>query len=452
MKNLPFNQSTTILTTAAFVGIGIYLLSFDWIGIDGFWFYRGSAIMATGVIAFTFMTLCMVSVIRSKTIENHLHGLDKAYHLHKWAAILAFICATTHWFAERGIKLLATSGLVNFPPRVKTPAPDPQITTEWWGLIDQLTPFAKAFGEYGFYILIAFILCALLSMIPYSIFQKIHRYIAIFYIFIAFHSVILMPTDWWSTPAAYLITALSIVGIYCAACSLLRIYQRKNKIQLSVESIKQTQAGVIDLTLQLKHTDQFKYKAGQFVFIDFSPVEGAHPFSIASATSENISFSIKPTGDFTKKILKLVHTGQTLSIEGPYGEFDFESPQPNQVWIAGGIGISPFISQLQALIKNPNHGKKINFWYSAVTEEDHLFPSQLDELCKKANVKLHRVISTLDGRLNAEKIKTKIGQDQIQNSSFWFCGPQNFGESLKNSLYCLGVKKINFHFELFNFR
>ncbi|MGL4666781.1 MAG: ferredoxin reductase family protein, partial [Saezia sp.] len=402
-KNLSITQTTLWVSIATLAGLLIYALSFEWIGIEGFWSYRGGAVMATGVVAFTLMTLCMVTSIRSKAIEKHFHGLDKMYHLHKWTAIFSFTWVVLHWCAERGIKLIAQSQLVTFPPKIRGSAPDPDTLPAWWNMIEQFETPAKIFGEYGFYVLIIFVLLALLSMIPYSFFQKLHRFIATLYLLFAFHSIFLMPQAWWSTPTAYLMIALSIVGTYGAVTSLFRTYQKRNRYEATVEAMHTTDTGVIDLTLKLDNDKHFDYKAGQFVFIDFSPIEGAHPFSIGAATPSTLRFAIKPSGDFTKKMVDLIHTGQTVSVEGPYGDFDFTNPQPNQIWVAGGIGIAPFISQLQALAQKPKHSQKIDFWYSTMTEEENNFPTQLEELCNKANVTLHRVISNKDGYLNADK-------------------------------------------------
>lgn len=446
-KNLLSSQTALWISIATFAGLLIYILSFDWMSPTGFWEYRRTTTMGTGVIAFALMSLCMITAIRSKKLEKYWNGLDKMFHLHKWSAIFAFTWTIIHWVTERGVKLLAQSQLVEFPPKVKP------VHAESAGFsLQSLEEPAKIFGEYSFYILIAFILCALLSKIPYSIFQKMHRFIAVLYILFAFHSIVLMPQTWWSTPAAYLIVALAIMGTYGAISSLFKTHRKKHSHQATVESIQTTETGIIDLTLKMNDDKPFQYESGQFAFIDFTPVEGPHPFTIAAVTPDGLRFAIKPSGDFTGKMTDLVQTGQTVVVEGPYGNFDFETAQPRQIWVAGGIGIAPFISQLQALAQKPEHNQSIDFWYSTVTEEENNFPETLEELCEKANVKLHRVVTNKNGYLDATKITQKIGDDQLQQSSVWFCGPQKFGSSLKAALTRLGLAKNNFHNELFCFR
>jgi len=451
-KNWHSNQTWLWISIAIFAGLLIYALSFEWLSLSGFWSYRRGFVMFSGVVPFALMTLCMLTAIRSTVLEKYFHGLDKMYHLHKWAAIFAFVGVIIHWFAEKGIKLLAISELVAFPPREKPPVPDVDTLSVWWGYIQQFETPAKIFGELGFYVLIAFVLCALLSKIPYRIFQKMHRFIAVLYLFIVFHAIFLMPMAWWSTPAAYLIIALSVIGTFGAISSLLRTYNKKHRHDATVESIRETNTGLIDLTLKLKNGRNFEFKPGQFIFIDFAPLEAQHPFTIAAATANTLRFAIKPSGDFTNKMAELIHAGQTVSVEGPYGDFDFKSTQPHQIWIAGGIGIAPFIAQLQVLAKKPDPSKQIDFWYSTVTEEENNFPPQLDELCAKANVTLHRVITSKDGYLDAAKIIHEVGHDQLQQSSVWFCGPQKFGTNLKAALTQSGLAKNNFQNELFNFR
>ena len=52
-------------------------------------------------------------------------------------------------------------------------------------------------------------------------------------------------------------------------------------------------------------------------------------------------FSIKGLGDYTRRLPKQLFPGQMVTVEGPYGRFDFRGDCPRQLWLAGGIGITP---------------------------------------------------------------------------------------------------------------
>ncbi len=58
--------------------------------------------------------------------------------------------------------------------------------------------------------------------------------------------------------------------------------------------------------------------------------------------------------------------GSAMQIEGPYGCFDL--PQSldgrEQIWIAGGIGVTPFLAWLEALQARPEQAPDVDFYYS----------------------------------------------------------------------------------------
>ena len=95
-------------------------------------------------------------------------------------------------------------------------------------------------------------------------------------------------------------------------------------------------------------------RAGQFAyvrFLDAVPGPEEHPFTISSAPTERVvSFSAKHLGDFTAGLTK-VQPGARVAIDGPYGTFRLDRARPGRpiVMIAGGIGVTPFLSMLDTL-------------------------------------------------------------------------------------------------------
>lgn len=50
---------------------------------------------------------------------------------------------------------------------------------------------------------------------------------------------------------------------------------------------------------------------------------------------------VKALGDHTDRLHETLKIGQNVKIEGPYGCFTFDDHYPEQIWIGGGIGITP---------------------------------------------------------------------------------------------------------------
>jgi predicted ferric reductase len=89
--------------------------------------------------------------------------------------------------------------------------------------------------------------------------------------------------------------------------------------------------------------------AGQFCyfrFLDGFPGSEEHPFTVASAPSEReIAFCAKAVGDFTAALSRVV-PGAPVAVTGPYGVFTLDRAPSDAplVFVAGGIGITPFLS------------------------------------------------------------------------------------------------------------
>jgi ferredoxin-NADP reductase len=96
-----------------------------------------------------------------------------------------------------------------------------------------------------------------------------------------------------------------------------------------------------------------EFQAGQFVYATFHQSEiprEPHPFTIASAPGgDHLRIVVKRFGDFTSSMMSL-RPGCAVWLEGPFGRFCLEGDPVNaQTWIAGGIGITPFLSWARSL-------------------------------------------------------------------------------------------------------
>lgn len=105
-----------------------------------------------------------------------------------------------------------------------------------------------------------------------------------------------------------------------------------------------------------------------------------HPFTISSSSSaEWLSVSIKTVGDFTEKI-GTTKPGDYALIDAPYGRFSFlEFPAQKYLFIAGGIGITPFMSMLRFICDNRISREVLLLWGNR-TERDIAFQDELDEM------------------------------------------------------------------------
>lgn len=398
----------------------------------------------SGALALGWMGFTMLLALRPAWLEKALGGLDKLYATHKWAGIGSVLLVATHWLLILSPRTLMSWGWIETMAR-KNHGSRPEGQS--------LTGLAKEMGEWAAWTMIVIGIVALLRFIPYNWFRKLHKAFPVAFLIGAFHSIVLVPDELKATPFGALIYVASIAGSLIAIMSLTGMIGRSQRHRGKIASSAVTEAGVLDLEIS-PDPSWPGHQAGQFALLTFEAKEGAHPFSIVSSWQRGaqLRFAIKPLGDYTRALPRRIKAGDTVVIEGPFGRFDFgeigESHE-RQVWVAGGIGIAPFIARLETLAATGGAHGRVHFFYSARTVRDATFPTGLEDLCWRAGVELH---------LRVDEKDAPFGNDEITSfvrgaKGVWFCGPSAWAKSLQRALQRNAGLPVNrFHSEYFEFR
>jgi len=305
-------------------------------------------------------------------------------------------------------------------------------------------------GEWGLYLLLVLVALALWRRFPYRYFLKTHRLMAPLYLALVFHGVVLMDAAYWSAPIGALMVLLMAGGSAAAITSLFgRIGQARRAVGRIEAITKYDENMVLDVVIQLE-TAWTGHHAGQFAFVDFGGVEGAHPFTISSSWHRDgrLSFTIKGLGDYTRALPDQLFVGQSVTVEGPYGRFDFGGGRKHQIWIGGGIGITPFIARLQALADD-GQGASVDLIYSTNAPSEP-FIGNIRRLAERTGVRFHLIVPPRDGILTFERLTTMV--PAWKDADVWFCGPLGFGRAIREAMTARGFPAANFHQELFDMR
>lgn len=417
-----------------------------WIGNSDYFVWRSAFTNWTGVLGMAVMSLGMILAVRPVSLEPRLGGLDKMYRLHKWLGITGLVLSIMHWALAKSPRYLIDLGWIERPIRpVRGPLPEGIE-----GLLMSQRKLAEVLGEYAFYVLCALLLLALIKRFPYKHMFKTHRWMALVYLVLVAHAVVLMKFSFWSQGVGLLSAVLMVLGSAAAVVSLLRRIGIRRRAEGEIEALAHhPEGGVLRVDVRLK--DRWDgHEAGQFTFVTFDPAEGQHPFTISSAwhNDGHLSFLIKDGGDYTKTLPSKLKVGQSCTVEGPYGRFVFNSNLPRQIWVAGGIGITPFIARMQALAKQGNNKPVDLFWSVREVEDEALRQLQAD--ADKAKVRLHVIRDGQNAPLTAQGITHLV--PAWAQGDVWFCGPVGFGAALRKGLRRLGLGSGQFHQELFQMR
>ncbi|MBO1012608.1 ferric reductase-like transmembrane domain-containing protein [Achromobacter sp. SD115] len=406
------------------------------------WTARDQLILLTGLGAYAVMTLIMLLAVRPMWLETRMGGLDKMYRLHKWSGILAAALAAAHYLIKLGKPLL----LALFDPVPKTPRAA--------ALLDMFRGSAKDIGEWALWILAAMVLLTLWRRFPYHIWRQVHRIAAVIFLVVAFHGVVLTPAAWWWQPAGWLVAICTAVGTVCALMALTGNIGRGRRYRGQVLAIDHLSDDILALTCRVE--GNWHHRAGQFAFLTTNRREGAHPYTVSGADdgTGRVQFSIKALGDYTRRLQRNLQVGQDVIIEGPYGCFDFQRDDGRQqIWVAAGIGVTPFISWMESLQTDPDTAPVATLYYCARNADDAPFADHLKALCARVpNVTLDVRYSETQRPLTAAELAAHHTPGAPW-PSVWFCGPAGFADALKDGLHRRGMPVSElFHQEAFQMR
>ncbi|MFA5687660.1 MAG: FAD-dependent oxidoreductase [Kiritimatiellales bacterium] len=191
-----------------------------------------------------------------------------------------------------------------------------------------------------------------------------------------------------------------------------------------------------------------KFHAGQFLHLaldEYRPDSQwpeSRVFSIASAPSERheeLAVTVSVKGRFTERIFQTLGKGSDCWLKLPYGEFLFP-PDRHLVLIAGGVGITPYLSLLKQMLEKKSE-QAVRLCYGVRSAENHLF-GELIERCETELPSFEKEVWCEDGSVSGEKGILDI--DAIHaaapdGSIFYLSGPPAMISAFKNRLLDLGT-------------
>lgn len=400
--------------------------------------FRIQLMYITGSMGIIFMSAAVIISARLSFVNKIFGGLDKAYDVHRITAAVGFFLGVFHLLLKLLNNLLIDLNVLEAP--VKS-------VNKLQGFILELYKACYAYLEPAFYIMIIVVLLAIIKAVPYYYFRVTHKLISVLYLFVAFHAFMApFRSSWQLTVGGSIMHILIIAGTVCAFISIFNLTGIMHRYTGKVKNKKHFGDNIIQLEIQLQDKD-FKFNCGQFVFLKFSYTMEAHPFSVAGWDKNNkvLTFYIKQIGDFTSKLYDKISADDKVVVEGPYGEFTFQDTG-KQVWIAGGIGITPFLSKINSL--NGNETNNVELIYSYMGKSP--FEDILVQQCAEKNVKLHIIDSQKEGLLTFDKIM-ELSPD-IVSSTVWFCGPVMFRKVVEDGMKQNNISLNKLHFDNFSFR
>jgi len=384
----------------------------------------GTPTGAIGWLAWIAFAVSLVLTARLPLLAARFGGLDHQYAWHHMLGLAAYVLALAHPFAVVWPWLVASDfGTVLFAWTRGTAS-----LTGWLALALLLLPLAVTFW------------------VPIGFRQWLgwHRITALAFAFAALHVATTQAfgkLGWW----AVLLTGAT------ALAARVWVYRRDAGRRYVVGRVEHPANACVEV--ELEPLDRpLDVKPGQYVFVAFHSGQAYHscneyhPFTVSAIRGGRLTLTIKAFGDCTLEMQRL-STGLAARVEGPFGAF-FETATATtpQLWIAGGIGVTPFLAQLEKL--GPDVDIKLAYLFRAGHDALHI-----DELIAAAEARPGLELATFVTGTELERLwKWLDSIGPLAAREVYVCGPPPLLDAVVEQLRARGVTMARIHFERFDFR
>lgn len=196
-------------------------------------------------------------------------------------------------------------------------------------------------------------------------------------------------------------------------------------------------------TFAFEIQNDLSWKAGQYGLFTITHKKlkkGTKPFSLSSAPAEHVvritTRITENPSDFKKALLEL-KTGMKVSMSGPLGPFYLKKNGP-VIFVAGGIGITPFRSMLQQLqLTEAQSGRPVKLLYLDGAHS-HIYRSELDGYAANSAVSVDYLSSRDDLHAEVDRYATLHADGQ-----YFVAGPKSMVDAVTVYLHNKKIPKRN---------
>ena len=410
--------SIPLLTLAATVGPVFWALP------EGLGLARSLGIVV-GWAGCGLLLACLLLMLREPRLARALGGLERMYRWHHWAGMAAYVFLLAHPL------LLAGDAWPN----------NRQLAWQILSPFDQGWPVWL--GWLSMLLLMAGLAVTFERRIPYQTWRWLHVGLGLAVLFGLLHLVLLGIDEpvWPIFGLAAFFLGWRIVREDFGLAARPYIVQSatvvaKDMVEISLKPLAEAVSVMPSQFVLVAFFSGPTYRGcGEF-----------HPFTVSAlGASGEIRIGVKALGDCTQKI-QSIEPGVMARVQGAFGKFLTDRPSSPQLWVAGGMGITPFLAQLRA----GSLKQQTLLLYLYRSEADAAF---VDEI---------RAMAVRDPNLSLRAVAT--GKDVpdlslllpdaavLTQHDCYLCGPPGMVAGLRKALSLKGITPRHIHFESFEFR
>lgn len=384
-----------------------------------------------------------------------LGGLERLYSVHRTNGRVAYLLVLLH------VVFIATGRALE--------SPDAALALFTFGSGPVI-----ALGLAAFAGMTAAIAATLYARLTHETFVYVQRSFGFVFVLAAVHAFMTAGVKASSRPLTVYLALLALIAIAAFAYRSLFANLLVRRFDYSVTEVNKLDSSVVEIKMEPLDRPLVS-RPGQFVFVTFyseafharfHPVSMAseggsaivilrpgdardqfHPFSLTSTPADrHLSLVIKAVGDFTTA-LHVLEPGARARVEGPYGEFSFlDVRNRRQVWIAGGIGITPFLSMARS---KPPDDFEITLFWGVNDRAQAYFAEELNAVAEELpGFSFHLVPEDEAGFISVASVEEHV---DLRSSDILIVGPPAMERSLREQFLAAGVSPDRIHSERFAF-
>lgn len=188
-------------------------------------------------------------------------------------------------------------------------------------------------------------------------------------------------------------------------------------------------------------------RPGDFYFLSFEDTSLGrewHPFSATDERRDVLTFTIRQTGDYTRKIGTAVPDTR-VRLEGPFGRFDSivnrRTDDAPLVLVGMGAGIAPLLSLAAEYLTD----RRIHLLWSVRHADDAYYGALLGEYERRSGGRL--TVTTQVGRFHRDQLRALLPKDEVTRGDFFVVGPNPAVLATQRTLRRIGVSRSRIHHE-----
>lgn len=377
-----------------------------------------------GSVSILFMAWSNVLATRWRGLEPFFGGLDRMYRWHRWFGALSVGAMWLHTQQVDDVKGIP-------------------------GAAESVADAAEDLAGTGETLLYLLVIVSLVRWVPYRWWRQSHKLMILPFVFSSWHFH--TATKPYSNDSAWgrWFQTLMVLGIFAWVYRVIWRDGLARGRRFTVSSV--TRAGPMTTVEMAPVRRLLPHAPGQFVFVRIGrgALAEPHPFTIASAPHEpRLRLHIKNLGDWSERLASSLTIGERVRVEGPYGGLELHpGDERTTVWIAGGVGITPFLGASAEL---PPGCTPPHLFYAVRSREEAVGLDLLEAAATAGRIQLHLHISTEDCRLCAADLEGSFGSDGLRHAHVVMCGPDSLIRDMTRTVRRLGARRV--HVEAFDIR